>query len=70
MVIVEGNRFVRKLDIIDVFFLKGGDMVNRTKVRLDGNAIEDLYLERGFPDVTVEWNIDRDEETNTAVVTF
>lgn len=65
-----GNSSLRKPEILDAVLLKKGDMVNKTKVNLDTEAIRDLYLERGFPDVKVDGSIEKDEETNTATVTF
>lgn len=67
---IEGNRNIRKGDILDVILLKRGDMVNKTKVRLDSEAISDLYLERGYPDVTIDGEIIRleDEEGLSRVV--
>ncbi|TFG57956.1 MAG: outer membrane protein assembly factor BamA, partial [Spirochaetales bacterium] len=36
---VTGNTNVRKADILDVVLLKNGDMVNKTKVQLDSDAV-------------------------------
>ncbi len=67
---ISGNRQLRRNEILDVVLLKNGDMVDESKVNLDVQAIKELYLERGFPDVEVEGNINENKEENTAVVTF
>ena len=67
---LQGNRNIRRNDILDVVLLKEGDMVNRTKVRLDSDAVRELYLERGYPNVTVEGEIEELADRNAAVVTF
>ncbi|MFW5768679.1 MAG: POTRA domain-containing protein, partial [Spirochaetota bacterium] len=67
---LRGNRNIRRNDILDVVLLKEGDMVNRTKVRLDSDAVRELYLERGYPNVSVDGEIEELPEQNAAVVTF
>ncbi|TFG59786.1 MAG: outer membrane protein assembly factor BamA, partial [Spirochaetales bacterium] len=67
---VTGNTNVRKADILDVVLLKNGDMVNKTKVQLDSDAVKELYLERGFPDVVVTGDVEYSEDKSTAVVVF
>ncbi len=62
-----GNRRVGSNQILDVILLKRGDMVTRSKLRVDEEAVRNLYLERGFPDVTV--GVEFDEEAGN-VVTF
>ena len=48
-----GNRRIGKNQLLDVILLKRGDMITRGKLRVDEEAIRSLYLERGFPAVTV-----------------
>jgi len=69
-IVLKGNKQVRKGDILDVILLKRGDMVNKTKVRLDAEAVQALYLERGFPDAAVEGEIIRleDDESLAQVI--
>lgn len=49
----EGNSNVGRSALLDVVLLTRGDMVNRSMLRVDEEAIRALYLERGFPDVAV-----------------
>lgn len=65
-----GNQKIRTGDILDTVLLKRGDMINKSKIKLDEEAIYNLYIERGFPDVTVFGRFETDEESNTAVVYF
>ncbi len=70
-IIIKGNKNIRKGDILDVVLLKRGDMINKTKVRLDSDAIRDLYLERGYPDAQVEGEIiPLEGEDNFAQIVF
>ncbi|MAG14158.1 MAG: outer membrane protein assembly factor BamA [Spirochaetales bacterium] len=64
-----GNRSVRRNDILDAIVLKIDDMVNSAKLRVDIEAIKNLYLERGYPNVDVDGRIEKTEGSN-ATVTF
>ncbi|MFP4362446.1 MAG: outer membrane protein assembly factor BamA [Spirochaetia bacterium] len=67
---VIGNQRVRTNDILDTVLLSRGDLVNNTKVRTDAEAIQELYLERGFTNAEINWDIEVDDEDNTARVIF
>ncbi|MEW5814516.1 MAG: outer membrane protein assembly factor BamA [Spirochaetota bacterium] len=67
---INGNKNISKSDIMDVILLKRGDMVNKTKVRLDADAIKNLYLEKGYPDVDVQGNIEKGDTPDAAVIEF
>jgi outer membrane protein insertion porin family len=69
-IVITGNASIRKVDILDVILLKPDDIVTKTKVRLDSEAIKNLYIERGYPDIQVQGTITRNEENNTATVEF
>ncbi|MBF9017251.1 MULTISPECIES: outer membrane protein assembly factor BamA [unclassified Oceanispirochaeta] len=69
-IIFTGNNRVRKGELNDTILLTRGDMVNKSSIRLDGQALKSLYIEKGFVDAQVESNIEKDEETNTATVVF
>ncbi|TVR59113.1 MAG: outer membrane protein assembly factor BamA [Spirochaetaceae bacterium] len=69
-VVFSGNRRVRTGELTDSILLGRGDLVNRTKIRLAEEALTQLYLEKGFPDVTVQGSFVRDEARNTANVSF
>ena len=69
-IIFTGNNRVRKGELNDTILLTRGDMVNKSSIRLDAQALKSLYIEKGYVDAQVESNIEKDEETNTAVVVF
>ena len=69
-IVITGNTNIRKVDVLDVILLKPDDIVTKTKVRLDAEAVKNLYIERGYPDVQVQGTINRNEENNTATVEF
>ena len=56
-----GNRRVRTADLLDAVLLKNGDMITLAKRRADEQAIGNLYLERGYPDVTVSSTVEEVE---------
>lgn len=56
-----GNRHVRTADLLDAVLLKSGDMITLAKRRVDEQAIKDLYLERGYPDVDVSSTVDEQQ---------
>ena len=59
-IIIAGNSGLRNRDISDVITTKVNDIFNQAKVRVDVEAIMNLYIEKGFPNATVE------AEENTA----
>lgn len=67
---INGNSNIRRGDILDVILLKIGDMVNKTKVQLDSEAIINLYLEKGYPDVAIEGTFEEKEGEDKTVVIF
>ncbi len=67
---LRGNSNLRKGELLDVVLLKPGDMVNKTKVQLDAEAVKELYVERGYPNAEVESEVEAKEEGNSAVVIF
>ena len=69
-VAVTGNANVRTLDILDVVMTKSGDIINKAKIRLDAEAIKNLYIEEGYPDAKVQGTFEKDETGNTATVFF
>ncbi|MFW5788466.1 MAG: outer membrane protein assembly factor BamA [Spirochaetota bacterium] len=57
-----GNRRIRTADLLSEIVLTRGDMLTRAKRRVDEQAILDLYLERGHPDVEVSSRVEVEEE--------
>ncbi|MCL2192032.1 MAG: outer membrane protein assembly factor BamA [Treponema sp.] len=48
-----GNSAVRRNALLDTISTNARDVVNHVRIHLDEQAIVNLYLERGFPDVIV-----------------
>jgi len=69
-IIFTGNDRVRKGELVDTILLTKGDMVNKTSIRLDAQALKSLYIEKGFIDAEVTSTIEKDEANNTASVVF
>ncbi len=66
---IKGNKNVSKSDILDAILLKTDDIFSKTKLRADENAIKDLYLNKGYPDVSVSSeNIENDKEKLVEVI--
>ena len=49
----EGNRGLRRNELLDVIGIKPNDVVNQSKIRVDEQALISKYLEKGYPDVRV-----------------
>jgi outer membrane protein insertion porin family len=69
-ILFRGNKKVRTGDLLDVVLIKTGDMINTSKVRIDEEAVRVLYLERGFPDVTVSSAIETDTKNKKKNIIF
>ncbi len=69
-IIFTGNNRIRKGELLDTILLTKGDLVNKTSIKLDAQAIKDLYIEKGFIDAVAEFTIEKNEEKNTASVVF
>lgn len=57
----EGNRRVRSTDLSEVVLSAPGDVITRSRLRLDEQAIQQDYIERGYSDAQVS---SRREETD------
>jgi outer membrane protein insertion porin family len=68
-IVVEGNRRLRRGEILDRVLLKKGDMVSQAQATLDAQAIRDLYLEKGYSDAMVSTELEP-SEGNTVLVKF
>ena len=66
----EGNSKIRRGELQDTVLVKAGDLLNPGALRLDEQAILDLYLEKGFIDAEVESRYDIDETTNSTAIRF
>ena len=66
---ISGNKKIRKGDILDSILLKRDDIFSSTKMKYDIDAIIELYLSKGYPDVIVEAD-SFELSDNTVEVTF
>lgn len=65
---INGNASIRRSDILDAIVLKVGDQVNQVKVRVDAEAIKNLYLNRGYPEVQVQGSIQKVNQYTANVI--
>ncbi|MDR2803125.1 MAG: outer membrane protein assembly factor BamA [Treponema sp.] len=52
-IVFEGNKGLRRSELLDAISLKPNDVINQLKLRVDEQALLDKYLEKGFPDAAV-----------------
>ena len=69
-IVLEGNRSVRRTDILDTVQVKQGDMVGEVQVTADAAAIRDLYLKKGYLDAGVTGTLEPVEGQNLVRVVF
>ena len=67
---IEGNRKVSTGSILDKVLIKVGDFTSDATINQDIVNIKNLYIEKGFPDITVEGKTEMDIEKNEAKVIF
>jgi outer membrane protein insertion porin family len=69
-IVLEGNRQLRRTEILDKVLLKKDDMVTQAQVNADGEAITALYVEKGYTDAKVTGSLEPGETENTVIVKF
>jgi outer membrane protein insertion porin family len=67
---IKGAHHLRKGEILDTILLKKGDMVSQAKVDLDSDAINELYIQKGFMSAQVSGKVEKVDEDNTVRVSF
>ncbi len=67
---ITGNTHIRNSDILGAVTLKKDDIINKTKLKNDTDAIVNLYHQRGFPNAKVTDSVDENTKEKTAVITF
>ncbi len=67
---IRGNQRIRRGDILDAVVLKKGDMITQSRLRLDEEAVRELYLKEGFPEVSVKAEIITEDDAHTVVFTI
>ncbi len=69
-ILIKGNKNVSKTDILDAILLKKDDIFSKTKLRADEKAIENLYIGKGYPDVSVSSTTEENEKKKLETITF
>jgi outer membrane protein insertion porin family len=69
-IVLEGNRRLRRGEILEKVLLKTGDVVTQTQANLDAQAISDLYREKGYTDAAVSARLQPAQAENTVDVVF
>lgn len=59
-----GNNRIGRNRLLDAVLLTRGDMVTRSKLRIDEEAVRSVYLEQGYPDVVVTSEFIEDDDNN------
>lgn len=67
-IVIEGNKKIRKGDILDAILLKKEDIFSTTKMKKDEESIEEFYYSKGYPDVSVETEISELEDNLVKVI--
>lgn len=69
-IIVEGNRQLRRTELMDKILLKKDDMVTQMQVNADAEAIAALYMEKGYTEAKVTGSLEPGKEEGTVIVRF
>jgi outer membrane protein insertion porin family len=67
---VTGNSRVSRSSILDKVLLKKGSFASQADVNLDVENIKGLYMEKGFPQVKITAETEREQGKNAVIVTF
>ena len=69
-IVLEGNRQLRRAEILEKVLIKEGDMVTQVQLNADANAVASLYLEKGFTEARITGSLEPGKEGNTVEVRF
>lgn len=69
-IIIEGNKNVRKSDILAELVSVIGDPFKRSHLRVDKKAIQIFYTNKGYPNTQVNSRYDIDEDSGKVVIFF
>ncbi len=69
-IILSGNKSVNKNDIMDVILTKKDDILNKARIRMDTEAIKNLYTDEGYPDAEIENSISSADTNGLVDITF
>ena len=63
-----GNSTLRRSELLDLVTIGVGDVATLLRLRLDEQAILDRYIERGFPDASINTEVQQLTPTTVAVI--
>lgn len=66
----EGNKSIRKTDLLAAMITVVGDAFKRSNLRVDRKAIQLIYEDKGYPNTEITSRYELDEENGRAVVFF
>ncbi len=69
-IIFKGNSKARRGELLDAVLVKEGDLLNPGTLKIDEQAIKDLYLEKGFVDAQVRAEYTLDKVLNQVDIVF
>ncbi|MBN2483541.1 MAG: outer membrane protein assembly factor BamA [Candidatus Omnitrophica bacterium] len=67
---VEGARRINRKRLEELIDLKEGTFLDELRIKEAVEKVKDLYLRKGFSQIEVTYQIDRDSQNNEAVVNF
>jgi outer membrane protein insertion porin family len=65
-IIIKGNRFIRKQNILKAIDIKEGTFIDEYKLKETARKIRGLYTKRGFSQAKVDYSVDISKEKNEA----
>jgi outer membrane protein insertion porin family len=65
----DGNKGLRRNELLEVIGIKVNDVINQSKIRVDEQAVISKYLEKGYPDVQVRSEV-QTGPNSTLLLTF
>jgi outer membrane protein insertion porin family len=68
-IVFTGNNAITRSNLQSTISIKVNDVVNQAKLRIDELAVINMYLEKGFPDITVRSELVPDKD-GTIILTF
>ncbi len=69
-IVLEGNRSLRRGEILDTILVKQGDMAGEAQINADAQKIRDLYIQKGYLDAQVTGTLEPAKEDNTVRILF
>jgi len=65
-----GNKGLSRNDLQGAVTIKANDVISAARIRLDEAALQNLYVEKGFPDAKVRSEVSPPDKKGEVIVTF